>query len=166
MRGWLPFVLFSQSILLLTALSCPAVSGGIDLTFEAARRGDVEVQHAIETLFDAAKDGDAEARLGIGILYAKDGKFGEAAGWFTQSAEQGNATAQYILGTMYFHGNDIPQDSLRAYFWSSLSAMQGTGEDQDRSTALKKKAETLLSPEQRMQAEQMIREWEAKHPDK
>ena len=43
--------------------------------------------------------------------------FGEALRWLSQSAEQGNADAQNLLGIMYELGEGVTQDYLQAVRW-------------------------------------------------
>ena len=45
-------------------------------------------------------------------------------------AEQGDARAQYHLGTLYFTGTGVPQDYAEALKWFRLSADQGNPEGQ------------------------------------
>ena len=40
-------------------------------------------------------------------------------------AEQGNATAQFNLGFMYYNGKGVPQDYAEAFKWWRLAAEQG-----------------------------------------
>ncbi len=40
-------------------------------------------------------------------------------------AEQGDANAHYLLGTMYADGKGVPQDSAEAMKWYRLAAEQG-----------------------------------------
>jgi len=49
----------------------------------------------------------------------------EAFRWFQLGAEQGNALAQFNLGTMYFKGRGVPQDDQEAMKWFRLAAEQG-----------------------------------------
>lgn len=51
--------------------------------------------------------------------------FKEAAKWFRQAAEQGNAKAQGALGVMYFRGEGVAQDSKEAAKWYRQAAEQG-----------------------------------------
>ena len=41
-------------------------------------------------------------------------------------AEQGDARAQTLLGTMFHRGEDVPQDYNTAHKWLSFDAEQGT----------------------------------------
>ncbi len=49
----------------------------------------------------------------------------QAVHWFTKSAEQGDADAQYNLGLMYAEGDGVPQDDKQAVHWFTKSAEQG-----------------------------------------
>jgi len=57
-------------------------------------------------LVERAEAGDAKAQIGLAQCYgsgagvAKDEK--EAVKWYTKSAEQGNANAQFNLGVCYY----------------------------------------------------------------
>ena len=71
-----------------------------------------------------------------------------------------------VVGMYYNDGQGVPQDTLLAYFWWSLSATRITGEDYNRCAIYRDYAAKQLPPEQLMKAQQMTREWEAKHPRK
>jgi TPR repeat protein len=64
----------------------------------------------------------------------------------------------------YAKGEGVPQDYLLAYFWLSLSASRRKNEDYDNTSKAMDKVAKMLPPEQLMKAQQMSREWEAKHP--
>ena len=49
----------------------------------------------------------------------------EAMRWFRLAAEQGNATAQFLLGLMYASGEGVPEDDVTAYAWLNIAAAQG-----------------------------------------
>jgi TPR repeat protein len=49
----------------------------------------------------------------------------EAARWFRLAADQGDALAQYNLGTMYYTGRGVPEDDAEAVRWYRLAADQG-----------------------------------------
>ena len=46
----------------------------------------------------------------------------QAVDWYTKSAEQGYAVAQYNLGWMYYEGEGAPQDDKQAVDWFTKSA--------------------------------------------
>ena len=37
-------------------------------------------------------------------------------------AEQGNAAAESVLGSMYYYGRGVPKNAVQAYIWFSLAA--------------------------------------------
>ena len=49
-----------------------------------------------------------------------------AAKWYTLSAEQGNASAQYNLGVMYDNGQGVAQDYVKAHMWYNIAAIDGS----------------------------------------
>ena len=48
-----------------------------------------------------------------------------AVKWYTLSAEQGNARAQYSLGERYAFGDGVIQDMVYAHMWANISASNG-----------------------------------------
>ena len=52
--------------------------------------------------------------------------YGEAAKWFTQSAQQGYRKAQFKIGVMYARGLGVKCDYVRAYAWLMIAAAQGS----------------------------------------
>jgi TPR repeat protein len=70
-------------------------------------------------------------------------------------AEQGNANAQYNLGTFYDNGLGVPLDKVRAYMWFSLSAAQG----REGAAALRDLIARLMTPAQLAEAQKLAREW-------
>jgi TPR repeat protein len=45
--------------------------------------------------------------------------------WYKKSAEQGNAEAQYNLGTLYFNGEGTLKDKKQTAFWIRKSYENG-----------------------------------------
>ena len=70
-------------------------------------------------------------------------------------AEQGNANAQYNLGTFYDNGLGVPQDKVRAYMWFSLSAAQG----REGAAAFRDLIARRMTPAQIAEAQTLAREW-------
>ena len=60
-----------------------------------------------------------------GIAAYDSGDYATALREWTPLAEQGNADAQFMVGTMYEKGDGVPQDSQIAVKWYSLAAQQG-----------------------------------------
>ncbi len=65
-----------------------------------------------ETLEDAARAMDA-------------GRHAQAAEWLKPLANDGNAAAQFRLGSLYYHGQGVPEDEVMAVFWWKKSAAHG-----------------------------------------
>jgi len=72
-------------------------------------------------------------------------------------AEQGNANAQYDLGTFYDNGLGVPLDKVRAYMWFSLSAAQG----REGAAALRDLIARRMTPAQIAEAQKLAREWKS-----
>lgn len=72
-------------------------------------------------------------------------------------AEQGNANAQYNLGTFYDNGLGVPQDKVRAYMWFSLSAAQG----REGAAALRDLIARRMTSAQIAEAQKLAREWKS-----
>ena len=87
---------------------------------------------------------------------AKDGQ--QAATWYRKAAEQGNASAQYNLGVMYFYGQGVPKDEQTTYFWWLLASAQG----HQTATKVRDMVESVLSTEQRAAAQAAARNWQPK----
>jgi len=71
-----------------------------------------------------------------------------------QSAEGGDATAQYNLGQMYREGEGVPQNYVNAHAWWNVSSAFGhEGASENRSTV-----EELMTPSQIAEAQQLSTE--------
>jgi hypothetical protein len=118
----------------------------------------------------AADQGIALAQFNLGVKYYKGEGVPqddtEAVKWYRKAAEQGYAKAQFNLGGAYGLGKGVPEDYALAYFWFSLSASTQTGNDYELSVKFRDDMAKFLTPDQIMKAQQMAREWEAKHPRK
>ena len=105
---------------------------------------------AMKYFAQAAEQGDAEIQYKVGLRYhllalrhyikiSKGVTQGDkmavrlltqAAEWYTQSAEQGQTTAQYKLGVMYTAGDGVTQDDNTAVKWYTRAAEQGHADSQ------------------------------------
>ena len=56
----------------------------------------------------------------------------EAVKWLRETADQGHADYQVLLGFMYFKGDGVPEDIAEAVKWWGKAADQGHAEAQDR----------------------------------
>jgi len=91
---------------------------------------------------------------GLGV--PQDAK--KAVYWYTLSAEQGDSSAQFNLGSMYLHGKGIEPNLELAYIWGNLAAANGA-EPNVRDAAAEK-----LNSEQLARAQKMSSDWAAAHP--
>ncbi len=60
---------------------------------------------------------------GTAAYHEKD--YAKAAALWQPLAEQGNANAQYSLGTLFAEGKGVPQDDATAFMWFQRAADQG-----------------------------------------
>jgi len=51
--------------------------------------------------------------------------FATAAARFEQAAKEGNASAQYKLGSMHHDGEGVPRDHVQSVYWYTKAAEQG-----------------------------------------
>jgi TPR repeat protein len=49
----------------------------------------------------------------------------QAARWYEAAAQNGDAGAQYIIGSFYEHGDGVPKDLRKALDWYVEAAKQG-----------------------------------------
>jgi uncharacterized protein len=103
-------------------------------TFLAATSFAAEMQSTAPTdpaaLQKLAEDGDSNAQLSLGNYYATPHNAAplleDAVIWYRKAADQGNAEAQYRLGSMYYRGQGgVRQSYEEAYFWFILAAKAG-----------------------------------------
>jgi hypothetical protein len=62
-----------------------------------------------------------ERGQGVNQDYAK------AVKWYRKAAEQGSASSQSNLGSMYFNGQGVTQNYVKAVKWWRKAAEQGDG---------------------------------------
>ena len=73
----------------------------------------------------AASTGNADAQLLLGLHLMDQGDDAKAAQSLRQSADQGNAIAQYWLGTLYERGHGVKADPAAAWRWYQSAAKKG-----------------------------------------
>lgn len=89
---------------------------------------DVEVhdrEQGLRWLTQAAENGHEYAtyRLSKELLIARN--IADALPWLTVSAEADNPCAEYLLGKLYWEGENVPQDIEQAVYWLTQAAEQG-----------------------------------------
>lgn len=95
--------------------------------------------------------------LGQGVLQSND----DAARWFSKSAAQGNALAQYNLGIMAEYGVAGAIDDVQACVWFSLAANRGEKVAMELRNALEKS----MTPEQVAEIKQRVATWKPSGAD-
>jgi uncharacterized protein len=69
--------------------------------------------------------------------------------------DQGNAIAQWSLGSAYEHGHGVTQDYVVAHMWLNLAAAQGDGDASKERDHLAQ----YMTPDQIAEAQRLAREW-------
>ena len=77
----------------------------------------------------------------------------KAIEWFTKSAVQGFARAQFNLGWMYAKGKGLMQNYKKAYMWFNLASHNGSSEGQKSRDIMAKK----LSSQDLIEAQKMTK---------
>ena len=99
----------------------PAVAGNPDAQFNLGQayklgRGvPADLGQAEDWYRKAALQGHPQAEDNYGLALFQNGKRAEAVQWLTKSASRGEPRAQFVLGTMYFNGDVVQRDWVRAY---------------------------------------------------
>ena len=175
-------------LVLLTAFACSSPPSGKDNVSRQADQGNAEAQYVLGGMYYEGKNvpqdyaeaikwtrmaadrENADAQYVLGVQYQKGRvvpqDYAEAAKWYGRAADQGHAGAQFALGFMYVVGRGVPQDHVQSYFWYSLAASRSAGEDYKKYSEKRDQVALKLPPDHLMKAQQMTREWEAKHPRK
>jgi hypothetical protein len=98
-----------------------AVAGNPDAQFNLGQayklgRGvPTDLAMAEEWYRKAALQGHPQAEDNYGLALFQNGKRNDAVQWLTRSAARGEPRAQFVLGTMYFNGDAVQRDWVRAY---------------------------------------------------
>ena len=73
----------------------------------------------------AQNPNNAELQFYLGVAYRLEENYTQAIEWYTKSANQGLAEAQYNLGVMYYNGQGVKRDYPKAFELFTKSANQG-----------------------------------------
>ncbi|MCZ6863805.1 MAG: CHASE2 domain-containing protein [Alphaproteobacteria bacterium] len=117
-------------------------------------------------LLEKAESGIASAQYRLGKAY-RDGTGGDqdvvaAANWFRTAAEQGYAKAQRHLGTCYATGRGVEADRTSALMWLTLATQQVLATAEMSLGELRR----VATPEERNEAERLVRIWQPKENEK
>lgn len=104
----------------------------------------------------AAWQGHEQAEASYGLALFANGKRSEALTWLQRAVQRGDPRAQYVLGTMYFNGDVVAKDWVRAYALVTRASQTGLNE---ASTALAQMDKYMSLPE-RQQGLTLARKYE------
>jgi cell division protein FtsN len=99
----------------------PAVAGDADAQFNLGQayklgRGvPVDLGMAEQWYGKAAAQGHPQAEENYGLALFQNNKRGQAIPWLQKASQRGEPRAQFVLGTMYFNGDVVAKDWVRAY---------------------------------------------------
>jgi uncharacterized protein len=122
-----------------------------------------DYKEAVKWYTKAAEQGQAEAQYSLGLMYSEGlgvtQDYKEAVNWYRKAAEQGYAKAQFNLGIMYDIGLGVTQDYKSAHMWYNIAAASGSSTAVESRDLIAKE----MTPSQIEKAQDMAREWMAKH---
>lgn len=96
------------------------------------------------------------ARYQEGVRAYERRDYEAAVTQFGALAEQGVVRAQYHLGSMYQHGQGVPQNDVQALMWAILSAVAGF----ESAVIIQKELMKGMPHDQIMKAERQAKEWQ------
>lgn len=108
-----------------------AVAGDPDAQFNMGQayklgRGvPADLAQAEEWYRKAALQGHPQAEENYGLTLFENNKRIQAAEWLQRAASRGEPRSQYVLGTMYFNGDGVEKDWVRAYALTARASAQG-----------------------------------------
>ena len=109
----------------------PAVAGDADAQFNLGQayklgRGvPADLAQAEEWYRKAALQGHPQAEENYGLTLFENNKRMQAAEWLQKASSRGEPRSQYVLGTMYFNGDGVEKDWVRAYALTVRAGAQG-----------------------------------------
>ncbi len=112
----------------------PAMKGDSDAQFNLGQayklgRGVKADLNQAETWYGkAAAQGHEQAQASYALALFANGKRDAAAPWLQRAAGRGDPRAQYVLGTMYFNGDVVQKDWVRAYALVTRASQSGLAE--------------------------------------
>ena len=106
------------------------------------------------------QDGEADSAFYNGVKAYRAYQFDEAAQWFLQAAEGGDAEAQFLLGRMHYDGNSLSIDNVTAYMWFDIAAQNGLPVGARYREGIAKR----MSDDEVSEAKQRAQAWRSAHP--
>lgn len=109
----------------------PAIAGNADAQFNLGQayklgRGVPQnLEMAEEWFRKSALQGHPQAEDNYGLVLFQNGKRTQSVPWLQKSAGRGEPRAQYVLGTMYFNGDSVERDWVKAYALMTRASQSG-----------------------------------------
>jgi hypothetical protein len=132
--------------------------------YEQGWFGKTDLPEALKWYRKSAERGDPDAQNALGRMY-EDGKgvtqnYTLAARWYRKAAEYvpdlgGAGQGRNNLGMLYLDGHGVPRDYVQAYMWFRLADFES-----NPNLSL---AKAHMTPEQVLEAEQLVDEWKNRH---
>lgn len=118
------------------------VNKGVELLRQAAEQGNAAAMDNIGNYYNsnwggndleaaekwwrkAAEKGFAASQATLGLMLKERGEYKQAMEWAKKGAAQGNAAADYLMGTFYTHGYGVDVNHDEAIKWYKLAAEKG-----------------------------------------
>jgi len=105
----------------------------------------------------AAQQNHLQAQDNFGLALFQNGKHGDAVQWLQRSAQRGEPRAQFVLGTMFFNGDAVPKDWVRAYAWILRAAASGL----PQATQTQQQMDRYIPLADRQEAQLLAKRYEA-----
>ncbi len=141
----------------------PAVAGDADAQFNMGQayklgRGvPVDAVMAESWYRRAAEQGHAQAEDNYGLALFQNNKRDQAVPWLEKSSARGEPRAQYVLGTMFFNGDGVKRDLVRAYALMTRAAAS----DLPQAKTTLGQMDQYIRPTERQRGTALARQYEA-----
>ena len=100
--------------------------------------------------------GHPQAEDNYGLALFQNNKRAQAVPWLEKSANRGEPRAQFVLGTMYFNGDGVERDWVRAYALIVRSSQSGL----PQASAALAQMDKYISLQERQQGLALARQYE------
>ena len=120
-----------------------------------------DAAQAVKWYRKAADQGYANAQNSLGNMFV-DQDPAEALKWYRKAADQGDHCAQNNLGCMYAQGDGVPKDTVRAYMYFNLAAMDSSSSFREKRENSREKVAKEMTTVQIAEAQKLSREWKPK----
>lgn len=125
-----------------------------------------KLDEAKPLLIAAAKAGlgTAQHQYAIALYEGMFGQVDKIAGieWLKKSAEQGEESAQFLLGLSFISGEILEQDFKAAYYWLSLARKSSSGKVQNDAKKPLERIQRQLTLDEKFEIAQRVNKFEPK----